>query len=206
MEQTNGGDTTFQTMRARYSNPRPQSIVERLGDWAFCEAESVDDAIRELESIDCAGCHSPAPITYHEMAAEVGRHWDEIDLASDAYREATGEAWAPEPGQNFLTHLWFAYEWLARDLACRIRTEAAGGEAGAIDIHALLTGRRQIAAIWGIEDVQGIRPDLSDEQAWSVLQAVSRHLDSETGINWDVLAGQADTLFGASPEPADEED
>lgn len=69
-----------------------------------------------------------------------------------------------------------------------------------IDIHALLAERKQIAAIWGIDDVQGVRPDLTDEQAWEVLQAVARYQDAEIGINWLALETIAETLFGDAPE------
>jgi hypothetical protein len=43
-----------------------------------------------------------------------------------------------------------------------------------IDVHVLLAPRRQIASIWSIEDVQEVRPDLTDDQAWEVLQQVER--------------------------------
>jgi hypothetical protein len=66
-----------------------------------------------------------------------------------------------------------------------------------IDIHELLASRRQIAHIWGVEDVQQIRPDLSDDQSWKVLQDVDRHLDSELGITWLTLEATADDLFPA---------
>lgn len=140
------------------------------------------------------------------MAAEIPLHWDEIDRALDEYRDATGAAWAPGAGQNFLTYLWFAYEWLADGLANEIRNEAesAGGPA-VIDIRAELTKRRQIAAVWSVADVQGIRPESSGDQAWSVLQAAARRFDAEIGINWHVLKVFADELFGAGPGSADRE-
>jgi hypothetical protein len=69
-----------------------------------------------------------------------------------------------------------------------------------IDIHDLLAERRQIAHIWGIEDVQGIRPDLDDDQAWDVLQHVDRHKDAELGITWLTLEMAAGHLFGDAPE------
>ena len=67
-----------------------------------------------------------------------------------------------------------------------------------IDIHALLAERRQVAALWSTEDVQEIRPDLSEDQAWEVLQAVSRRHDAELGINWLTLELAADDLY---PQP-----
>lgn len=66
------------------------------------------------------------------------------------------------------------------------------------DIHAVLAKRRQIAVIWSIEDVQEIRPDLTDEQAWVVLQAACRYHDATIGINWDVLGCHADLFLGDS--------
>jgi hypothetical protein len=80
---------------------------------------------------------------------------------------------------------------------------AAAEAAGATtepDIHALLAARRQIAAIWSIEDVQEIHPGLTDGQAWEVLEAVGRYHDATIGINWDVLGCHADMLFGDAPE------
>jgi hypothetical protein len=72
-------------------------------------------------------------------------------------------------------------------------------ESGA-DIHELLANHRQIAAIWGIEDVQSIRPDLSEEQAWEVLQQVDRHKDTELGVTWLTLEMAAEDLFGDAPD------
>lgn len=57
-----------------------------------------------------------------------------------------------------------------------------------------------IAVEWCVEDVQSIRPDLTDEQAGAVLQAADRCHNAEVGINWDVLRFHADDLF---PEEED---
>ena len=78
-------------------------------------------------------------------------------------------------------------------------------EPPSMDIHELLAERRQIAHIWGIEDVQGIRPDLSEEQAWEVLQEVDHHKDAELGITWLTLEMAAGHLFGNAPETSSEE-
>lgn len=79
----------------------------------------------------------------------------------------------------------------------------AATEAAAVfsdpDIHALLAAQRQIAIIWCVEDVQENRPDLSDEQAWEVLQSVRHGHDATIGINWDVLDCHAEMLFGHLP-------
>ncbi len=68
------------------------------------------------------------------------------------------------------------------------------------DIHQLLAERRQIAHIWGIEDVQEVRPDLSEAQAWEVLQHVDHHKDAGLGITWLTLEMAAEMLFGDAPE------
>ena len=69
-----------------------------------------------------------------------------------------------------------------------------------IDIHELLAKRKQIAVIWSIEDVQQVRPDLTDDQAWQVLVDVDRRNDAELGINWQTLEYVAELLFGEAPE------
>ena len=67
-----------------------------------------------------------------------------------------------------------------------------------VDVHELLAENRQIAQIWGIDDVQQQRPDLDDDQAWAVLQAVEKRLDSSDGITWDTLEIIAAELY---PQP-----
>jgi hypothetical protein len=69
--------------------------------------------------------------------------------------------------------------------------------------HQLLAERQQIAAIWCIEDVQGIRPDLTDDQAWEVLEEVGRKHDAELGISWTTLEIFADDLFGRATKTDD---
>jgi hypothetical protein len=72
-----------------------------------------------------------------------------------------------------------------------------------IDIHSILSEHRQIAIIWSIHDVQQIRPDLTDDQAWEVLQEVDRIYDAECGINWESIEIIAGDLF---PETDSEEE
>jgi len=64
-----------------------------------------------------------------------------------------------------------------------------------IDLDEVLAQQNKIGSIWGIEDVQEIRPDLNDEQAWEVLRQVDKHFDSENGISWSVIEFWADDLF-----------
>jgi hypothetical protein len=72
-----------------------------------------------------------------------------------------------------------------------------------INIHELLAERQQIALVWSIADVQQLRPDLDDEQAWEVLEHVDDNKDAGLGINWLTLEMAAGELFGAASE-ADE--
>jgi hypothetical protein len=73
-----------------------------------------------------------------------------------------------------------------------------------VDIHELLAQRKEIAVIWSIEDVKGVRTDLSDDEAWQVLQQVQDIHDAEWGINWTTLETVADDLF-PKPDDADTE-
>jgi hypothetical protein len=69
-----------------------------------------------------------------------------------------------------------------------------------IDIHVLLEQRRQVAVIWGSEDILAVRPDLTDDQAWAVLKECDRRHDCTEGFTWDFIEIIADDLF---PRPDD---
>lgn len=53
----------------------------------------------------------------------------------------------------------------------------------------------QIALIWSVYDVQDVRPDLTDDEAYDVLQKVSRKHDADQGVNWDTLRETASWDF-----------
>ena len=72
-----------------------------------------------------------------------------------------------------------------------------------IDIDAILADRKQIALIWSIEDVQEVRPDLTDEQAWEALQQVKSDHDATCGVTWETLEWAARDLFGDAPNTDD---
>jgi hypothetical protein len=69
-----------------------------------------------------------------------------------------------------------------------------------ISLDDLLQRNGVIAHTWCIADVRDLRPDLSDDQAWEVLEYVARRLDCELGISWTTLEVCAEELF---PEPDD---
>jgi len=63
-------------------------------------------------------------------------------------------------------------------------------------------GTYYLADNWHIEDVQSLRPDLTDEQAVEVLEAVADNFDAGLGITWFNFEFWADELF---PEDQDEQ-
>lgn len=70
-----------------------------------------------------------------------------------------------------------------------------GGEALPPYSDWTLHHNKQIAAIWSIEDVHAVRDDLTDDQAWKVLQRVDDCHDCEFGITWDTLRIVANQMF-----------
>ena len=67
-------------------------------------------------------------------------------------------------------------------------------------IHELAEQRRVIAIIWSVEDVQEVRPDFDEDQAWEVLQKCKQCHDCEWGMTWDFIESVAGYLFPA-PDP-----
>jgi len=54
---------------------------------------------------------------------------------------------------------------------------------------------RWIAHRWSINDVLEVRGDLSQDEAWQVLQEVEKAIDSNVGINWETIEGTAQGLY-----------
>ena len=48
---------------------------------------------------------------------------------------------------------------------------------------------------WNVEDVQSVRPDLSNEQANDVLYVLAENFDANIGVDWDVIMMAAEQLF-----------
>ena len=66
-------------------------------------------------------------------------------------------------------------------------------------------GKFYLADDWHIEDVQAVRPDLTDDQAENVLEAVADNFDANYGINWDILRHWADELYSELEDDDDED-
>lgn len=78
-------------------------------------------------------------------------------------------------------------------------------EAADIDIPRGRDADQEISIVWSIEDVQSIRPDLTEDQAWEVLQAVEHDHDANIGVNWNMLEWHSQWLFGDAPATNSEE-
>ena len=63
---------------------------------------------------------------------------------------------------------------------------------------------KTIEIVWSTEDVQEVRPDLDEEQAYQVLLLAERRHDANDGISWQTLEIWADYLYPETCE--DEED
>jgi len=64
-----------------------------------------------------------------------------------------------------------------------------------IDIQELLAANRLIGVVWDVQLVLDKRPDLSDDAAWSVLQACQRHFEDVTDPMRAMIRQLANDLF-----------
>ncbi len=64
-----------------------------------------------------------------------------------------------------------------------------------IDIEDLLAAKRLIAVVWNVQLVLDERPDLTDDEAWTVLQACHPHFEEITDAMRETVRQQADGLF-----------
>jgi hypothetical protein len=158
------------------------ALVDRAGDDDYSQSVTIDfeaERIRHAAARLLAALEAVLPYAKYEnpsMDGSWGRDPEAdmcetaIEQARVAIAEATADGSRPAPNM------------------------------GDPDIHALLAKHREIAVIWCIEDVQEVRPDLTYDQGWEVLQQSKHKHDSTIGINWDVLDCHADMLFGNAPE------
>jgi len=65
-------------------------------------------------------------------------------------------------------------------------------------IRSILAERRQIAILWTVDDVQAVRPDLDEDQAWKVLQRVEQGHDGGYGVTFDTIESASRERF---PDP-----
>lgn len=77
---------------------------------------------------------------------------------------------------------------------------AQGKHVGYVEVRDYFKREHMIYTAWDADDIQNVRPDLTDEQAWEVLQYVERKHDAEVGINWHALEWGAEELYGLAPD------
>jgi hypothetical protein len=58
--------------------------------------------------------------------------------------------------------------------------------------------KRSISFDWDIDDVNNVRPDLSPDQAMSVLERINKLYDPNVGVNYDTIRMTAIDLFGTA--------
>jgi len=94
------------------------------------------------------------------------------------------------PHQRSPNHVYHSLRMIRRQLR---RTHRP------LDIPAFLESRRRVAVVWSTEDVLGVRPHLTEDQAWDVLGRCERIHDCNYGFTWELLESVADDLY---PAPA----
>lgn len=65
---------------------------------------------------------------------------------------------------------------------------------------------REILFSWSIEDVQSVNSNLSDEQAFAVLEHCDDCHDAEIGMNWSAISAAIDCLYPDIEDSEDSED
>jgi len=69
------------------------------------------------------------------------------------------------------------------------------GDAKTAEIILAVSLRDYLVRYWHIDDVKEIAPNISDEDARTVLVHVDETHDANVGINWDVLKAAAESLI-----------
>lgn len=56
-----------------------------------------------------------------------------------------------------------------------------------------------VATVWTVDDAKALRPDLDDEQAWTVLRLAAERFERDYGMKAECLKRCAMQLFGPPP-------
>lgn len=67
------------------------------------------------------------------------------------------------------------------------------------DLEEFLAEHRLIAHVWGVADVLIVRPDLTEDQAWEVLETCDEAKDRSLGLTWDTIRDVAAERYGPCP-------
>jgi hypothetical protein len=68
-----------------------------------------------------------------------------------------------------------------------------------IDLDKALAAQHAIAIVWRADDVRKLRPELTVEEAWSVLEACWQGHDRNRGLTNHVIEQACYDIFGTSP-------
>jgi hypothetical protein len=187
----------------------------KLLDRAYREGEENGGSI-SWEALDDAWVISRTAIADAEAAGIVPEPAAPRLLASlevilpyaEAERTSLSEAWRRDRDRAVNVELHACDLALGNAWAAIAEAKAIGvvTNPAEIDIHALLAARRQIASVWSVEDVQEVRPDLTKDQSWEVLQQAKDQHNADIGISWDVLQMHAAELFGSAPKTDEAEE
>lgn len=75
-----------------------------------------------------------------------------------------------------------------------------------LDLTSIIDSSNTSAFIWTVEDVLGVRPDLTREQASRLLGHVSQQHEVNHGFGWFDIEHFAFLLFGPSPDELNSSD
>ena len=189
----------------------PEAAAAIARDKPTGDADDIDDCDGEnlAALVDVAGDEDYEPIRHHRLRARAAharpprscwRRWKRDPAVCRERGVRLDEAQGSRRPNAEAERAWEAIDQAHAAIA---EAEAAGitPAPAELDIHALLAERRQIAAIWSIEDVQA-GPPRPDRRA-SVGGAATGRATARRriGINWDVLECHADMLYGDAPMP-----
>jgi hypothetical protein len=194
---------TDHTNPAAAHTPEPWSVDTNDGFLVTADSDGGMVAVTETEDRNDATCHANALRLVAAVNACKGLSTESLERgvvaglrhALGTLLDAGGDLDAAIDGATDQ----FDDERARLDAAIR-SARAALDDGMDIDVHELLAARRQIALVWSVEDVQQVRPDLTEEQAWEVLRQVERRHDADLGVHWLTLELTAEDEFGPVPE------
>ena len=150
------------------------------------------------QGLECIGDFNSRALA-EEVAARIRRRHSALQEALAWLATAAEDLEAAMDGETSQ----FAVERDETAAACGHARDALATGAE-LDVHRLLAGRRQVAVIWSIEDVQAVRPELTDDQAWEILKRCYDKHDCEVGFTWQYIEDVADILFPEQPSTTKE--
>ncbi len=126
-----------------------------------------------------------SPNANNDATPETDPFWRAVDRILDHYLDEERRDYRSCSEASRRKHIY-------HDLTTIDRTAA---ELRRFDVPKLLARRREVAVVWSTEDVLGVRPHLTESQAWAVLGHCERIHDCNYGFTWDLLKTVADEMY-----------